>query len=366
MKALNTQAPGGSLRSAEEAARISFMAPVSEQLTLLESELERLLPNGSGLIDDVCAHLLSAKGKRMRPALLLLAADMAGGAPTEQGVAAASVVELIHMATLIHDDTIDESTLGRGLPTVNSRWSESVSILMGDFVYSKVFKILAELKMFGAMGVIASSTNEMTVGEMLQIQNRDRLYMTEGEYMSIIDGKTASLMAASCEIGAMVAGRHDGEAEVFSRIGREMGLAFQITDDILDFATGEVGLGKPHGADVRSGRITLPIIAAMRRAPAQGRAVLEELVAALRKIEDASPSPAGASGARSGSGEAGAWESRFRELVHELERHGGFEYARRSAARRAGRAKRLLFSFRRSPGRESLLAAADYIASRAS
>jgi octaprenyl-diphosphate synthase len=323
----------------------------------------RVFPNEKSLISEVSEHLLSAKGKKFRPALLLLTAGMVGGACEEECIASAVVVELVHMATLIHDDTVDKSLTRRGKPTVHSRWNEEVSIIMGDYVYSKAFKILADLKMFGAMEILARSTHNMTIGEMAQIEKKWDFEATEDDYITVIENKTASLIAAACEIGAMVAGSHEGEAHICSSFGRQVGLAFQIMDDILDFTGDERVLGKPRGSDVRGGDITLPLIAALRDAPERDRREMKELALALRSASDASDN--GFDGrANGGKSDHQANGSKFDELVHLIEKHDGFVYSRNTAAGCARAAKELLLSFENSPSRDALLTAADYVVQR--
>lgn len=340
-------------RSLRAAGIEAFRRPVSRDLDLVERELARLLPHGDGLIRDVTNHLLSTKGKRLRPALVLLTAEMAGCSSREDRVTAGAVVELIHLATLVHDDTIDGSPLRRGKPTVNELWSDCVSILAGDYVYSKVFSVLAEAKMFGAMGILARSTNEMTVGEMMQVEKRGDLGTTESHYMSIIDGKTASLIAAACEIGAMVGGCHDGEAEIFASFGRELGLAFQIGDDIMDMVEDDAALGKPRGTDLHEGNVTLPLIAALRSAPESDGSRIKDLARLLR---DGCGAPQ--------DGGSTLRESLLNELVRLVDKHGGLNYARAKAALCARRAESHLSAFADSPARDALLLAADYVACR--
>jgi geranylgeranyl pyrophosphate synthase len=285
------------------------------------------------------------------------------------------------MATLIHDDTVDKSPTRRGKPTVRSRWSEDVSIIMGDYVYSKAFKILAGLKMFGAMEILARSTHNMTIGEMAQIEIRGDFQATEDDYMTLIDNKTASLIAAACEIGAMTGGSHEGQAQMCSSFGRQVGLAFQIMDDILDFVGDERVLGKPRGSDIKGGDFTLPMIAALKNAPKGARHEIKELALALRSashISDNGHDGLGNDGRPDNSKEVVSLNaqtdaisqedenngSTFDELVSIIEEHGGFAYARRTAARCAREAKELLVQFDDSPSRDALLTAADYVVRR--
>jgi octaprenyl-diphosphate synthase len=334
-------------RDVRAAGIAAFREPVSRDLELVERELEVLLPHGSGLIRDVTVHLLSAKGKRLRPTLVLLAAELGGSSLRADRVTAAAVVELIHLATLVHDDAIDGSHLRRGIPTVNKLWSDCVSILAGDYVYSKVFSVLAEAKLFGAMGILARSTNEMTVGEMMQVEKKADLATSENDYMSIVDGKTASLIAAACEIGAMVGGCHDGKAEAFASFGRQLGLAFQIGDDILDIVEDDAALGKPRGTDLREGNVTLPLIAALRVADARDASRMKKLAVSLHD-----------------GGAGGSREDSLDEMVRLVEENGGLNYARAKAGLCAQRAKDHLARFPDSRARDALSLAADYVACR--
>ncbi len=336
------KAAASALKWVSLSARMSaFRAPVADELESVDRELSRVLPNGGGLIDEVSDHVLSTKGKKFRPTLLLLASRMAGGAPREEAVAASVMLELVHIATLIHDDTIDKSLLRRGKPTVNSRWSEEVSIIMGDYVYSKAFKVLAELEMFKAMETLARTTHYMTIGEMAQIERKHKTDTTEEDYMMIIDKKTALLISAACEIGATIGGAGADGVAACAAFGRNVGLAFQMMDDILDFVGDERILGKPRCSDIRGGDMTLPLIAAMRDAP-------EGAAAAMREL------------ARSPDLHDGA----LAELIRLIEEHGGFSYARGRAARCAGTAKALLLPFKSSPSRDALQSAAEYVVDR--
>jgi octaprenyl-diphosphate synthase len=304
-----------------------------------------MFPNEEGLLREVSDHVLSTKGKKFRPTLLLLTADVTGDASENECITAAVVVELVHMATLIHDDAIDKSPTRRGKPTVHSRWNEEISIIMGDYIYSKAFRLLAGSKMFGAMEILARSTNDMTIGEMSQIEIKGDFEVTEDDYLTLIDNKTASLIAAACEIGAMAGGSHEGEARTCSSFGRHVGLAFQIMDDILDFVGEEEVLGKPRGSDIKGGDITLPLIAALRNAPEKDRCTLRELASSLKSTAEVTGVD-------------------FDNLVRLIDMHGGFTYARDRAAQCARAAKGHLLHFENSPSRDALLSAAAYVVRR--
>jgi len=319
----------------------SFRAPVADELKLVDRELTRILPDGGGLIDEVSDYVLSTKGKKFRPTLLLLTARTVGAGGGEECVAAAAMLELVHIATLIHDDAIDNSNLRRGKPTVNAKWSEEVSIIMGDYVYTKVFKLLAESRMFGVMETLARTTHYMTIGEMAQIEKKGDFETSEEDYLMVIDKKTASLISAACEIGAIVGGAGDEAVKACASFGRNVGLAFQIMDDILDFIGDERVLGKPRGSDIRGGDITLPFICALRNASDGDRAAMIE-IASSKDLDD----------------------GKLDKLTDLMNRNGGLAQARERAAHYARAAKALLLPFESSPSRDALLFAADYVVER--
>jgi len=229
------------------------------------------------LVGAVGAHLHRAFGKRFRPTLLLLAAQGFGGV-SHEAVLGAVVVELIHTATLIHDDSVDKSLVRRGLPTVNHVWNNDVAILMGDYLYSKAFSILVKNKMYDAMDLLAEATHLMSQGELRQIEQKNRLDLTEAEYMRVIDEKTACLIAAGCHYGALSSGASADSAEAMGRFGRSLGLAFQITDDIFDYLGSQNVTGKAGGSDLEGGKITLPLLSALRNASEKDRGEMVKLI----------------------------------------------------------------------------------------
>jgi octaprenyl-diphosphate synthase len=223
-------------------------------------ELGRIIRSDFRLIEDVNRHLLQIKGKMFRPTLLLLSARATGGV-RERSTMLAAVVELIHLATLIHDDSIDHSVLRRGQPTVNALFSHQTAVIMGDFLYSRAVVELVAHGDLAPLEVIARVTNEMTVGEMREIEAHDILDFSTDDYDRLIDAKTASLMSGACEVGAL-----EGDSayrEPLRRYGRALGVAFQIVDDLLDYTSSEQVTGKPAGQDLREHKITLPLIAAL-------------------------------------------------------------------------------------------------------
>jgi octaprenyl-diphosphate synthase len=317
---------------------LPWQAPVIEDLSRVNAVISRLFDGTGGLVAEIGRLVLSSNGKRVRPTLLLLAAR--NGRPAgEAAILAAAVVELIHVASLIHDDSVDRSLLRRGKPTINSLYSDQVSVIMGDFVYTRVFAMMMERGLFEEMTILAVTAHAMSLGEMHQLERRNRLAMTEEECIEVIDEKTASLFAAACRIGAKLAGGIDHEQ--WAAFGRAYGRAFQITDDLFDFIGDEAVMGKARGSDIKGGRVTLPLVAALRTATPRETRRMEEVLA---------------DGVRDGQ-----WD----ELVRFIERRGGVEYSFRQAARYADEARAIA---ERLPmddeTREAILAAVHHVVRR--
>ena len=234
---------------------------VEDRLEAVQGDLKRILVSDFDMIEEVNEYLLLMRGKLFRPTLLLLANEV-GGEPSDEAVALAAVVELVHLATLVHDDAVDHSVLRRGLPTVNALWTHQIAIIMGDYLYSRAVTELTRLRKMDHLAVLAGAANEMSIGEMRQLTSYDALDFAEDDYYRLIAAKTASLMSAACEIGAL-----DGRAEyreALSKLGHDLGMAFQIADDLLDYTGSEAVTGKPSGLDLRERKVTLPLVGALR------------------------------------------------------------------------------------------------------
>lgn len=249
--------------------------PVRRDLDLVLEELRRVIASDFPTIGEVNEHLLRMKGKMFRPTLVLLSAQATGAVGPRQ-VSLAAVVELIHLATLVHDDSVDHSVLRRGQPTINALFSHQVAVIMGDYLYSRAIVELVEGGDIEPLRVMARVTNDMTVGEMRELEAHDVLEYSEEGYEHLIRAKTASLMSGACELGALAAGRRIREA--LQRYGMFLGMAFQITDDLLDYTGSASVTGKPRGLDLREHKITLPLIAALPRMTREERALVERLM----------------------------------------------------------------------------------------
>jgi len=234
--------------------------PVAAQLDRVAGELRRIIAADFSIIAAVNDHLLRMKGKLFRPTLLLLSHQAAGG-DDPRAVTLAAVVELIHLATLVHDDSVDHSVLRRGMPTTNALFSHQVAVIMGDYLYSRAIIELVRLDDLEPLRVFARVTNAMTIGEMRQLEAHDKLAYGEEEYDELIRAKTASLLSGACEVGALRA--PNAYREALARFGLRLGMAFQIADDLLDYTAPEAVTGKPSGLDLKEHKMTLPLIAAL-------------------------------------------------------------------------------------------------------
>jgi octaprenyl-diphosphate synthase len=216
------------------------------------------------LIPQLAGHIIAAGGKRLRPMLTLASAKMCGY-EGRRHVALAACVEFIHTATLLHDDVVDESDLRRGLATANAVWGNKASVLVGDFLFSRAFQLMVEDGSLAVLGILSNASAVIAEGEVLQLMTANDTETTEHAYLEVIKAKTATLFAAACRVGAVVANRPKVEEEALDSYGLNLGIAFQIVDDVLDYAAHQATLGKEVGDDFRDGKITLPVVLSFLR-----------------------------------------------------------------------------------------------------
>ena len=230
------------------------------------------------LVENIGHYIVDAGGKRLRPLLVLLAAKTCK-IDNQQHVALASVIEFIHTATLLHDDVVDMSSLRRGRPTVNEQWNNPSSVLVGDFIYSRAFQILVTLGSMKIMEIIADTTNRIAEGEVLQLISKNNPNPTEQNYMQVIQNKTAILFQAAGQCGAILSNASDEEELALTRFGMHMGTAFQLIDDVLDYAGDSESLGKNIGDDLAEGKPTLPLIYALQHGSAEQAELIRQALA---------------------------------------------------------------------------------------
>jgi octaprenyl-diphosphate synthase len=217
------------------------------------------------LVPEVSAHLVDSGGKRLRPLITLAAARMYGASSDAQ-IKLAAAVEFIHTATLLHDDVVDESALRRGSASANRIWGNKPSVLVGDFLFSRAFQLMVDAGSLPVLGVLSNASAVISEGEVMQLRVTRNLATTETDYLAVISAKTAALFAAAAESGAMIANAHDADTESLASYGRNLGIAFQLVDDALDYSGRQAVMGKAVGDDFRESKVTLPVILSSSRA----------------------------------------------------------------------------------------------------
>jgi octaprenyl-diphosphate synthase len=255
----------------------SVLSLIADDMAAVDEVIARRLDSGVPLVGEVSRYIVSAGGKRLRPALLLLvcgALDYRG----TQRFNLAAVVEFIHTATLLHDDVVDESTLRRGRPTANENFGNPASVLVGDFLYSRAFQMMLDAGQMRVMEILADATNVIAEGEVLQLMNMHDATLDEGAYLRVIRSKTAKLFEASARLGAVLAGAGAQLEQVCATYGQALGTAFQVIDDVLDYDGDAVEMGKNLGDDLREGKATLPLIAAMQRGSPDQREMIRHAI----------------------------------------------------------------------------------------
>jgi octaprenyl-diphosphate synthase len=323
-----------------QAAALDLYGPIAADLDEVERILTRSLHNHRARVAEVIDHVGHYRGKRLRPVLLLLTARACGRLVGAHHVLGA-VVEMIHTATLVHDDVLDGARLRRRVPTVNASWGTQTSILLGDYLFTHAFHLASTLDDPRACRLIGEATDRVCEGELCQVLQRGNLELSEQEYFDIIDGKTAELTACCCRLGALYAGSPPEVVEALASFGRDVGLAFQIADDLLDLVGDERATGKSLGTDLEQGKLTLPLIHLLRQGPAPLAARARQ---ALRSADN-----------------------HKREALRPCLAEGGaLEYARWRAEELAARARRQLELLPPSPCRAVLEALSERVVHRQS
>jgi octaprenyl-diphosphate synthase len=313
---------------------------VEDDLVQVELVFQEQCRSDVRLIAEIGRYIQEGGGKRIRPALLLLATRLCGYRG-ERAILLASVVEFIHTATLLHDDIIDEATVRRGRRSVNSRWGNDITVLLGDFLYTKSMSMALSQDNLKILRLLSDVTLRMIEGEILEIERNGNLEISDADHLDIIKRKTADLFAGCMRIGAILGEVGDEKERALASYGENLGICFQMVDDILDFTADEKVLGKPVANDLREGKLTLPVIFLLRRCGARGA----ELIRAV--LEDR------------------GFVRVSREQIAALARDcGALEDARALAEKYAQAARRDLAVFDRSPFREALEALPDFILAR--
>jgi octaprenyl-diphosphate synthase len=291
-------------------------------------------------VTAISQYLQSSGGKRLRPALLLLSSKLVGDGG-ESAIRLGAVVEIIHSATLVHDDVIDVAQTRRGRPSTNVRWGNHISVLAGDWLYMQAFQMALRERNFRILDLLIGLTQMMVEGELLQLERIGRIDLSEADCMELADRKTACLFSVCARLGALVGGADRATEERLGEYAWNLGMAFQLVDDVLDFTSREKTLGKPVGSDLREGKITLPLVYALESASAEERAGVAEIL--KERNYDQVP---------------------FRKILAMLERHRGIERVRERAQTFTDKARAMINEFPESPYQRALFTVTDLVTER--
>ncbi|MCI5849993.1 MAG: polyprenyl synthetase family protein [Sutterellaceae bacterium] len=253
------------------------MNPIAEDMKRVDAMIHQTLGSDIRRVAEVADYITNSGGKRMRPALVLLC-SRALGHEGDDAVFLGAVIEILHTATLMHDDVVDESDMRRGRPTANARWDNPTAVLVGDFLYTRAFQMMVSTKNLRAMAEIAAAANRLSEGEVLQMDNAHDPSVGKERYYEVIERKTACLFECAAQIACSIANPSEEKEKALTEYALRLGYAFQIADDVLDYAGDSAQTGKNLGADLEEGKVTLPLIYAMQRAKPEDRALIEEAV----------------------------------------------------------------------------------------
>ncbi|WP_415328110.1 polyprenyl synthetase family protein [Chryseobacterium sp. MMS23-Vi53] len=313
--------------------------PINEEMKLFEQKFYESMQSKVPLLDKVTRFIVTTKGKQMRPMFVFLCAKLVGEV-NEKTYRGASMIELIHTATLVHDDVVDESFKRRNFFSINALWKNKIAVLVGDFLLSKAVLLSTDHKDYDLLAVISRTIREMSEGELLQLEKARKLDITEDVYYEIIRQKTATLIAACCEIGALSNGADENLAEKMMKFGTYTGMAFQIKDDLFDYLSSNV-IGKPVGIDIKEQKMTLPLIHTLKIANEKDKKYYFNTI--KRYNND---------------------QKRVKELINFVKSSGGLEYAITVMKDFQQKAKDILNEFPDSEAKKSLHIMLDYVIER--
>lgn len=275
--------------SSEAETPLPFYVPIQQGLIDVENRLQRELSSNHPMLEEIFSHGRNLSGKRLRPALTLLCSQACGEIGLKH-LTCAAVMELIHLASLVHDDILDESDLRRHQKTVNARWNNELAVLFGDLLLARSVNLAASLEDIPCYNIIAQTSAKLCEGELLQIVNRGNYDLSEEMYYNIISGKTASLIECSCRLGAMCSGADEATVQHFAKFGSHLGIAFQIIDDLLDLSGDENSVGKTLGQDIKKQKATLAVIFALQCVSVEKRAgIIQDVQASANPVETLMP-----------------------------------------------------------------------------
>jgi len=317
-----------------------ILSLVKDDLSEIEVALEQNLKPHFDLVSQIAGHILFSGGKRLRPLLMVLSARLCGYDGNYEKTFS-TIFEYLHAATLLHDDLVDEATLRRGKPVAHSIWGNAIAVLVGDFLLARSLSIAAETKRPDVIKVVAAITENMSQGEIYQLMKKGCIDLTEAEYMEIIERKTAVLFQGTCRVGALISEVSKEKEDALAGYGFNIGIAFQMVDDLLDYSQNTPALGKKVGADLKEGKLTLPVIYSLKSADSTDRIQMEKII----KNKDFSMED-------------------FETLIAIMKKYGGQTYTQKVAQKYVENAKNALEIFKNSTTKEILLTIADYTLAR--
>ncbi|MBW2274410.1 MAG: polyprenyl synthetase family protein [Deltaproteobacteria bacterium] len=340
--------------SAEEQASDRLFDGIAQGLELVESAMREQLGSDADVIGALGNHVLSSGGKRLRPALVLLAADLCGYTGPRR-IQLGAALELLHTATLLHDDVVDFADLRRGRPSANAIWGNRRAVLAGDFFYSRASSMIVEDGNLEILEIFSQAIRLMAEGELLQLQRSFDTTVTEAHYYKVIDRKSATLLSAACEVGAVLGGVTRGEIRRVATFGRELGLAFQLRDDALDYDAEAVDLGKPYCADLREGKVTLPLLLTLKRCTSGERELITSILKNASRLAE-----------HALAGEPGPNDEQLETapVLALIESHRGVEDTVRRAEEHVGNAISAIAAFPDGRAKSALHSAAAFAVSR--
>ena len=322
------------------ALKQKILSQAEKELADIEAALTENLQPYLEIVSDVAGHIIFSGGKRLRPLLMVLSARVCGYTGSYE-ITFSSAIEFLHAATLLHDDLVDDASLRRGKPVAHSVYGNAITVLVGDFLLARALAISADTGKLEVIKVISKLTEEMSQGEVFQLMRKGDVSLSENEYLSVIGQKTAVLFEAACKTCAILADASDEQKQALSDYGYNLGIAFQMADDLFDYILDTDDLGKEVGADLKEGKMTLPVIHALDEANDKDK----ELMTAIIKDQDFSVED-------------------FKTLVEKLEKYGGIDYTKKMAGTYIQKAKAALSIFEPSKSREMMLDIADYALAR--
>jgi len=314
--------------------------PIEDHLKEFNKYFKDTMKSNVALLDIIVSYMTRKRGKQVRPAMVFLSAELCGGV-NQRTYIGASMIELLHTATLVHDDVVDNSDKRRGLATINAEWNNKIAVLIGDFLLAKGLLAATSNIEFGFLHATSNAVKRMSEGELLQIQKSKEIDLEEETYFRIISDKTASLLSAACKVGALSATDNEKKHDLMYQYGENVGIAFQIRDDIFDYTGDASMIGKPIGNDLKEKKITLPLLYSFRQGPKGEAKKILKMVKEDKMTKD-----------------------NIKKIVSFVTENGGLDYAKDKANHFRDEAINILNKFEPSPARDSLISFARFVVDR--